>query len=79
MEEMTWLKFSNLLVSVPLAAFFISKYTFFFGVIPTHWALQTLNKMILGENYFPPLFIGLGFVSALLFFMIKRFANAHFL
>lgn len=79
MEGMTWFKFVNLLVSVPLAAFFISKYTIFFGVIPTHWAFQTLDKMILGENYVLPLFIGLGFVSALLYFMIKRFARVHFL
>jgi fluoroquinolone transport system permease protein len=79
MEGMTWFKFANLLVSVPLAAFFISKYTIFFGVIPTHWAFQTLDKMILGENYFSPLFIGLGFFSVLLIFMIKRFASVHFL
>lgn len=79
MEGMTWFKFANLLVSVPMGAFFISKYTIFFGVIPTHWAFQTLDKMILGENYFSPLFIGLGFVSVLLIFMIKRFASVHFL
>lgn len=79
MEGMTWFKFANLLVSVPLAAFFISKYTVFFGVIPTHWAFQTLDKMILDQNYFMPVFIGIAFVSALLILMIKRFARVHFL
>ena len=79
MEGMTWFKFANLLVSVPLAAFFISEYTVFFGVIPTHWAFQTLDKMILDENYFLPVFIGITFVSALLIFVIKRFARVHFL
>ena len=76
---MTWFKFVNLLVSVPLAAFFIAKYTVFFGVIPTHWAFQTLDKMILDENYFLPVFIGIAFVSALLIFVIKRFARVHFI
>ena len=79
MEGMTWFKFANLLVSVPLAAFFISEYTVFFGVIPTHWAFQTLDKMILDENYFLPVFIGITFVSALLIFVIQRFARVHFL
>lgn len=79
MEGMTWFKFANLLVSVPLAAFFISKYTIFFGVIPTHWAFQTLDKMILDENYFLPVFIGIAFVAALLIFVIKRFARVHFI
>ena len=79
MEGMTWFKFANLLVSVPLAAFFISKHTVFFGAIPTHWAFQTLDKMILDENYFLPVFIGIAFVSALLIFVIKRFARVHFL
>ena len=79
MEGMTWFKFVNLLVSVPLAAFFIAKYTVFFGVIPTHWAFQTLDKMILDENYFLPVFIGIAFVSALLIFVIKRFARVHFI
>lgn len=79
MEGMTWFKFANLLVSVPLAAFFISKYTIFFGIIPTHWAFQSLDKMISGEDYSLPLFTGLGFIAILLIFMIKRFARIHFL
>jgi fluoroquinolone transport system permease protein len=79
MEGMTWFKLVNLLISVPLAAFFISKYTVIFGIIPSHWAFQTLDKMISSENYLPPLFIGLSFFSVLLIILIKRFARVHFL
>jgi len=79
MEGMTWFKLANLLVSIPLAAFFISEYTILFGFIPTHWAFQTLDKMILSENYYLPLSIGIVFTSALLILLIKRFASVHFL
>ena len=79
MEGMTWFKFINLLISAPLAAFFIAKYTDVFGVIPTHWAFQTLDRMIHGENYLMPLSIGLGFVAVLLIFIVRRFARVHFL
>lgn len=79
MEGMTWFKLVNLLMSIPLAAFFIPKYTALFGIIPTHWAFQTLNKMVLGEPIIMQLSIGLVFVSILLVFLIKRFAKVHFI
>lgn len=79
MEGMTWFKLMNLLMSIPLVAFFIPKYTAFFGIIPTHWTFQTLNKMVLDEPIILPLFIGLVFVSILLVFLIKRFTKVHFL
>jgi fluoroquinolone transport system permease protein len=79
MEGMTWFKLVNFLISVPLAAFFTSKYAAFFGIIPSHWAFQTLDKMILGEDYFLPVFIGIAFISTLLILMGKRFARVHFL
>lgn len=75
---MTWFKLVNLLASIPLAAFFIPKYSAFFGIIPTHWVFQNLSKMVLGEPIILPLSIGFIFVSILLVVLIKRFAKYIF-
>ena len=78
MEGMTWFKLVNLLTSIPLVAFFISKYDFLFGVIPTHWAFQTLDHMVTGESIWIPLLIGFVYVLLLLYFIVRRFAKVHF-
>ena len=78
MEGMTWFKLVNLITSIPLLAFFVSKYSFAFGIIPTHWAFQGLNNMIEGEPYWMTLSIGFAFVFLLIFFLLKRFAKTHF-
>jgi len=78
MEGMTWFKLANLLVTIPLLAFFISKYTFAFGIIPTHWAYQGLNNMIEGESCWTSLSIGFIFSLGLIYLLLKRFAKVHF-
>jgi fluoroquinolone transport system permease protein len=78
MEGMTWFKLINLLVSIPLAAFFISKYTFLFGIIPTHWIFQALSNMVAGESTLISFSIGFGYTFLLLILVIKRFAKVHF-
>jgi fluoroquinolone transport system permease protein len=78
MEGMTWFKLVNLLVSIPLAAYFIPAYTYFFGIIPTHWAFQVLDKMVLGQSIVLPLLLGFSYALILLFILIKRFAKVHF-
>lgn len=79
MAGMTWYKLFNLLVVIPLVAFFTpSEYSDFFGIIPTHWIFQGINDMIFGK----PLFwhIAIGFALSILFltFLIKRFSKNHF-
>jgi len=78
MEGMTWFKLVNLLVIIPLAAFFIPEYALLFGVIPTHWAFQMLGEMVDGVSWGVGYCIGSGFTLGLLVLGIKRFANSHF-
>jgi len=78
MEGMTWFKLINLLVTIPLAAFFIPEYALLFGIIPTHWAFQMLGEMVAGESWGMEFFVGLGFVLGLLALGIKKFARGHF-
>jgi len=78
MEGMTWFKLVNLLVIIPLVAFFIPEYALLFGVIPTHWAFQMLGDMVDGESWLIGFFIGLGFVLGLLLLAVRRFARGHF-
>lgn len=78
MEGMTWYKLANLLISVPLAAYFIDKYTLLFGIIPSHWAFQILHNMVNGISVILPLLIGFGFILLALSFLINRFIKVHF-
>jgi len=78
MEGMTWFKLVNLLVIIPLAAFFIPDYAVLFGIIPTHWAFQMLGEMVAGENWIVGFCFGLGFAVVLLVLGIRRFAKVHF-
>jgi len=78
MEGMTWFKLLNLLVIIPLAAFFVPDYAVLFGIIPTHWAFQMLGEMVAGENWGMEFWVGLGLVLVLLVLGIKRFARVHF-
>ncbi len=78
MEGMTWFKLMNLLVSVPLAAFFIPCCSWAFGIIPTYWVFKTLEQMTLAENIVLPISIGFLFSIATLFLLIWRFSKTHF-
>lgn len=75
-EGMTWFKGLNLVVSLPLAAFFLPDYKYAFSFIPTFWAYTGMHHFIMNEGYL--LFLALGFVFTLLTlgllgrFFIKR-------
>ena len=78
MEGMTWFKLMNLLVSVPLVAFFISCCSWAFGIIPTFWVFKTLELMALGENIIMSISIGFLLALSLLYLLIWRFSKSHF-
>ncbi|MFK7810058.1 MAG: hypothetical protein AB8F74_19790 [Saprospiraceae bacterium] len=78
MEGMTWFKLVNLLTTIPLAAFFVVKYDFLFGIVPTYWAFQALDGMIENKDILLPLVIGFSFVIVLLVLLISRFTKVHF-
>ena len=78
MEGMTWFKLVNLLVSLPLAAFFVPDFAIFFGIIPSHWAFQSLHELIHGESALIPLIVGIIYALVVLALLVFRFAKVHF-
>lgn len=78
MIGMTWFKLMNLLVSVPLVAFFISSCSWAFSIIPTYWVFKTLELMTLGESIIMSISIAFIFSISLLYLLIWRFSKSHF-
>lgn len=78
-EAMTWQKLFNLPVSLPLLAFFVSpSYIIIFGILPTHWAYQGFENLIIGNIYI--IFFLIGFIYSLLIIglMARIFSKIHF-
>jgi len=79
MAGMTWYKLFNLLIVIPLVAFFAPPgYSGLFGVIPTHWIFQGMNDLILDDPFFLNVSIGFMLTIVLLTFLVKRFSKNHF-
>ncbi len=78
MEGMTWFKLVNLVIVIPLAAYFVPFPPYWFGVVPTHWAYQMLEFLARGESVLWPFLIGLIYTLVLLRWMVKRFISTHF-
>ncbi len=79
MEGLIWVKVFNLIVVIPVIAFFIPpSYTFLFTILPTHWAFQGLNHLILGEAFLLELGIGTVFLIALTALTARLFVQRHY-
>ncbi|NQV02237.1 MAG: ABC transporter permease [Bacteroidia bacterium] len=69
LEGMVWIKVFNVIVVVPVAAFFLpAVYSWFFVLFPTHWAFQGLLDIIQGQAFLLNLMIGAGLLILLTFF-----------
>lgn len=77
-EGMTWFKGLNLVVSLPLAAFFLPDYKYLFSVIPTFWAYTGMYEFILSEGYFTSLLVGFMLTLLTLGLLIRFFIKRHF-
>lgn len=79
MKGMIYIKAFNMIVLLPLAAFFVpDAFRQFFGLLPTHWIYQGVQQMTEGESSTLYLFIGLMYLSGLLFLFGKKFLQFHF-
>lgn len=79
MAGMTWFKLFNLLVIIPVLAFFTpSGFSSLFGVIPTYWIFQGMNDLILGESFVLNVVIGFVLTLFVLTFLVRRFSKNHF-
>jgi len=78
MAGMTWFKLINLLIMLPILAFFVPAHSFWFGIIPTHWVFQGINNLIIGQPFFRGILIGI-FYSLMLTSMLSHyFSKNHY-
>lgn len=78
MEGMTWYKGLNLLVTLPVAAFFVPGYSYFFGVLPTFWPFWSLYHFLSVEGYGLFLVIAFGIELLLVGGLVALFKKKHF-
>ncbi|MCB0737329.1 MAG: hypothetical protein KDC92_07440 [Bacteroidetes bacterium] len=78
MEGMTWYKIINLLVTLPLAAFFIPKFGEAFGIIPTYWMFKGLNDLIASSSILVPALVAFAFSIVIIAVLVRRHAIVHF-
>lgn len=78
-EGMTWFKGLNLMVSLPLAAFFLPDYKYAFSFVPTFWAYTGMHHFIMNEAYLLFLTIGFLFTLLTLGLLVRFFVKRHFL
>lgn len=80
MQGMIYVKAFNMLVLIPIAAFFVpEKIKYLFGVLPTHWIFQSINNISNGEIIGYTASIGFVYLIILGFFISKKFSQKHFL
>nr|WP_319273559.1 hypothetical protein [uncultured Draconibacterium sp.] len=79
MQGMVYVKAFNMLVLIPIAAFFVpERFVHLFGIFPTHWVFQSIDKAT--QNLSINLFTSIGFVFFLiLLWLVSRiFIRKHF-
>ena len=79
MQGMVYVKAFNMLVLIPVAAFFVpEKFVHLFGIFPTHWVFQAIDKAT--QNLSIGLFAAIGFVFllTLLWLVSRTFVRKHF-
>lgn len=78
MEGMTWFKGLNLIVSLPLVAFFLPDYAYVFSFIPTFWAYRGMHEFIINQTYFMESCVGFIFILLTLVGLTRFFVRRHF-
>lgn len=78
-EAMTWQKLFNLLIFLPVLAFFVpASFSLYFAVFPTFWAYQGFNFLIEGGNFWFYMLIGFTHSILLIVMTIKIFTRNHY-
>lgn len=79
MQGMVYIKAFNMLVLIPIAAFFVPEtFKHFFGFFPTHWIFQSVDNVTKGLSIATVSIIGFIFLGLLLWFVSKQFVKNHF-
>jgi len=79
-QGMVYIKAFNMIVLLPIAAFFVpEKIKHIFGIFPTHWIFQSVDNVAKGISIITMSTIGFIFLGVLLFFVSKPFIKKHFI
>lgn len=79
MQGMVYIKGFNMLVLIPIAAFFVpEKSKHFFGFFPTHWIFQSVENVTKGDSIVTISTIGFLFLGILLLGVSIQFVKKHF-
>ena len=80
MQGMVYIKAFNMIVLIPIAAFFVpEQIKNIFGILPTHWVFQSIDHI---SHHLPiglVVVIGFLFFSILLWFVARLFFRKHFI
>lgn len=80
MQGMVYIKAFNMTVLIPIAAFFVPEHIKnIFGILPTHWIFQSIDKI---SHHLPigiVAIIGFLFFGILLWFVSRLFIRKHFI
>lgn len=80
MQGMVYIKAFNMIVLIPIAAFFVpEQIKNIFGILPTHWVFQSIDKI---SHHLPigiVVVIGFLFFGILLWFVSRSFIRKHFI
>lgn len=80
MQGMVYIKAFNMIILIPTAAFFVpEQIKNIFGILPTHWVLQSIDKV---SHHLPigiVVVIGFLFFGILLWFVSRLFIRKHFI
>ncbi len=80
MQGMVYIKAFNMLVILPIAAFFVPEnITYAFSILPTHWIFLSVEYSTKNISIFAPFLIGFMFLLGLIAFFTKKFLKIHFL
>lgn len=79
MQGMVYIKGFNMLVLIPVAAFFVpEKFMHLFGIFPTHWIFQSVENVTRGVSIVTMSAIGFLSLGFLLLFVSIQFVKRHF-
>jgi hypothetical protein len=78
LEGMNWYKILNLVVSLPLAAFFVGDWADAFGILPHYWGFKAIQQFTLGENGWLSMSIGFPVLLGITWLVARWFARRHY-
>jgi len=79
MQGMVYIKAFNMIVLIPIVAFFVpEKIKHVFGVLPTHWIFQSIDNLTNQLSIIRLSTIGFSFLGVLLWMASKQFIRKHF-